>query len=122
MYVQLKTGYNTDRGPAWITRLRFSRSWRTAHFRGRTLERVTGLAANFDANFYDIDNGEEFWISGPKRDRTDARYSRQQPEVDQDVLAEYEAFLNGAPLPGTPIPGAVCRGHKLIHRRLLCHS
>jgi hypothetical protein len=26
MYVQLKTGYDTDRGPAWITRLRFFKS------------------------------------------------------------------------------------------------
>ncbi|WP_307028950.1 hypothetical protein [Arthrobacter globiformis] len=97
MYVQLKTGYNTDRGPAWITRLRFSKSWKIAHFRGRTLERVTGLAR---ANFYDVGNGDEFWVSGPKRDRTDARYSHQRPDVDEDVEAEYEAFLNGAPLPG----------------------
>lgn len=96
MYVQLKTGYDTDRGPAWITRLRFSKSWQTAYFRGRTLERHAGL----DGNFYDLDSGEEFWISGPKRDRTDARYSSQQPEVDEDVLGAYEAFLNGAPLPG----------------------
>jgi hypothetical protein len=60
---------------------------------------VTGLAhANFDSHFYDVDNGEEFWISGPKRDRTDARYSSMQPEVDEDVRTEYEAFLNGAPL------------------------
>ncbi|MDR6558512.1 hypothetical protein J2809_002882 [Arthrobacter pascens] len=96
MYVHLKTGYNTDRGPAWITRLRFSKSWQTCYFRGRTLERYSG----FDSNFYDVDTGEEFWISGPKRDRTDARYSSQQPEVDEDVRAEYEAFLSGAPLPG----------------------
>jgi hypothetical protein len=65
------------------------------------LERVTGLAhANFDVNFYDIDNGEKFWISGPKRDRTDARHSGQQPEVDEEVRAEYEAFLKGNSLPG----------------------
>ncbi|MDQ0619213.1 hypothetical protein [Arthrobacter globiformis] len=96
MYVQLKTGFNTDRGPAWITRLRFSKSWQTAYFRGRTLERYGG----FDSNFYGLDTGEEFWISGPKRDRTDVRYSSQQPEIEEDVRAEYEAFLNGAPLPG----------------------
>jgi hypothetical protein len=30
MYLQVKTGYNTDRGPAWIARVRFTRSWRTA--------------------------------------------------------------------------------------------
>ena len=101
MYVQLKTGHNTDAGPSWSGWVRFTKTWRTAYFQGRTLRRVTGTAhANFDANFYDIDNGEEFWISGPKRDRTDGRYSRQQPVVEEDARAAYEAFLSGAPLPG----------------------
>jgi len=102
MYVQLKTGYNTDQGPAWITWVRFSRSWRTACFHGRTLRRVTGTAgANHDSNFYDTGHPhEEFWISGPKRDRTDARYSNQQPEIEPDAREAYEAFLNGKPLPG----------------------
>lgn len=101
MYVQLKTGFNTDKGPAWISLVRFSKSWRTAYFQGRTLARVTGTAyANADSNFYDLETGEGFWISGPKRDRTDARYSRQQPLVDDDVRGDYEAFLRGRPLPG----------------------
>jgi hypothetical protein len=101
MYVQLKTGHNTDRGPAWIACVRFTRTWRTAYVHGRTLRRVTGTAeANFDSNFYDVDTGEEFWISGPKRDRTDGRYSNQGPLIDDDAREAYEAFLAGAPLPG----------------------
>ena len=101
MYVQLKTGYPLDRGPAWITRVGFSKSWRTAYVHGRTLRRTTGSAyANHDSNFYDVASEEEFWISGPKRDRTDGRYSSQQPEVEPDVRAEYDAFLAGTPLPG----------------------
>ena len=101
MYVQLKTGYNTDAGPSWIGWVRFTKTWRTAYFHSRTLRRVTGTAyANFDANFYDTETYEEFWISGPKRDRTDGRYGRQQPIVEEDARAAYEAFLSGAPLPG----------------------
>lgn len=101
MYLQLKTGYNTDRGPAWVARVRFTRTWRTAYVHGRTLRRVTGTAgANWDSNFYDVDTGEGFWMSGPKRDRTDGRYTNQQPLVDNDVREAYEAFLAGAPLPG----------------------
>ncbi|GAB7005820.1 hypothetical protein JCM18899A_32930 [Nocardioides sp. AN3] len=100
MYLRLKTGYDTDRGPAWIARVRFTRTWRTAYVHGRTLARVTGTAgANFDSNFYDVDTHERFWMSGPKRDRTDGRYSSQQPQVDDDVR-EDEAFLAGGPLPG----------------------
>ena len=101
MYVQLKSGYDTDRGPAWITRVRFTRTWRTAYVHGRTLARVTGTdRANFDSNFYDTATDEGFWISGPKRDRSDARYSAQRPVVEPDVRDGYDAFLAGTPLPG----------------------
>lgn len=97
MYVQLKTGYDVDRGPSWIGLVRFSRTWSTAYFRGRTLRRWPGLA---DANFFDLVTGERFWISGPKRDQTDGRYSSVAPAVDPDVRQVYEEFLAGAPLPG----------------------
>jgi hypothetical protein len=101
MYVQLKTGFDIDKGPAWIAWVRFTKSWRTAYVHGRTLRRVTGTAyANHDANFYDVDTGEAFWLSGPKRDRTDGRYSSEQPAVDEDARQAYEAFLAGAALPG----------------------
>ena len=101
MYVQLKSGYNTDRGPAWITRVRFTRTWRTAYVHGRTLARVTGTySLEPDANFYDVATDEGFWIPGPKRDRTDARHSARQPTIEADVQDEYDAFLAGAPLPG----------------------
>jgi hypothetical protein len=97
MFVQLKTDHEIDRGPAWISRVRFNRSWKTASWHGRTLRRARGL---FDANFYDVETGEEFWLSGPHRDRADTRYSRIAPTIDDDVRIAYEAFLRGEPLPG----------------------
>lgn len=100
MYLQLKTGYDIDRGPAWIARVQFTRTWRTAYVHGRTLKRVTGPKGGSDANFYDADTGERFWMSGPKRDQTDGRYTSERPQVDEDVRDEYAAFLAGAPLPG----------------------
>ncbi|MEV6598578.1 hypothetical protein AB0M36_17130 [Actinoplanes sp. NPDC051346] len=96
MFVQLKTGYSTDLGPAWISRVRFSKSWRTAYWHGKTLRRARG----YDANFYDVDTDEGYWLSGPRRDRADTRYSQLRPEVDDDVRLAYEAFLLGSPLPG----------------------
>lgn len=103
MYVQLKTGYDRDQGPAWIGWVRFTKTWRTAYFQDRTLARVTGtVRANVDgdANFYDVHTGDLYWISGPKRSRTDARYSAQQPTVEPEAKTPYEAFLAGSPLPG----------------------
>jgi hypothetical protein len=97
MFVQLKTGHNTDRGPCWISRVRFSKTWQTAYWHGRTLRRWTGL---FDANFVEVDTHQQFWLSGPHRDRGDTRYSNVLPEVDEDVREDYERFLAGEPLPG----------------------
>lgn len=96
MFVQLKTGYDTDQGPAWISIVRFNRSWKTARWHGRTLRR---FQLN-DANFYDVDSGEEYWLSGPHRDRRDTRYSSIRPTVDPEAREAYEAFLAGAALPG----------------------
>ena len=97
MFVQLKTGRDVDQGACWISVVRFNRSWKTAYWHGKTLRRWPGL---FDANFYDIDTHDEYWISGPHRDRGDARYSNVKPIVDEDAREAYEAFLAGAALPG----------------------
>jgi hypothetical protein len=97
MFVQLKTGHNTDLGPSWISRVKFSKTWQTAYWHGKTLRRWPGM---FDANFYDVETNEEYWISGPHRDRRDTRFSNVEPHVDDDTMDAYERFLLGEPLPG----------------------
>ena len=97
MFVQLKSGYDTDMGPAWISVVRFNKSWKTAYWHGKTLRRWPGM---YDANFYDVETRENYWISGPHRDRGDVRYSSIRPEIDDDARESYEAFLRGAALPG----------------------
>jgi hypothetical protein len=96
MFVQLKTGYDTDMGPAWISWVRFSNKWKRATWMGRTLQRRQGD----EGNFFDRQTGEFFWISGPHRDQRDTRCSNVKPEISEDVREAYEAFLLGAPLPG----------------------
>ena len=97
MFVQLKTGHDIDQGPCWISRVRFSKTWQTAYWHGKTLRRWTGI---FNANFFDAETHEEYWLSGPHRDRRDTRYSSVLPEVDEDARGQYESFLSGEPLPG----------------------
>jgi hypothetical protein len=97
MFVQLKTGHDTDKGPAWISIVGFNRSWKTAYWHGKTLRRWPGMS---DANYYDVDTNEEYWISGPHRDRADVRYSNVKPVIDEDARPAYQAFLDGASLPG----------------------
>ena len=96
MFVQLKTGHNTDRGPCWISTVRFNRSWNTATWHGKTLARRQGIGGNF----CDVDTDEEYWLSGPHRDRGDTRYSGITPSIDEDARTAYEAFLAGKALPG----------------------
>jgi hypothetical protein len=98
MFLQLKTGYDIDRGPSWICWVDFNRTWRTARVHGRVLERLQG--GDDEGNWRDAASGEWFWLSGPKRDRTDSRYGPQTTTVDEDARVAYDAFLNGAPAPG----------------------
>ena len=45
-YVELKTGYN-DNGPAWIARVKVSKSGRTIYFDGRALKQGSSGTGNF---------------------------------------------------------------------------
>jgi hypothetical protein len=91
MYVELKTGFNDD-GPAWIGRVRFSKTGRTIYYRGRTLQRK-GWGGG-PGNHVDVDTGEEFWVSGVKKDRTDRHWAGHGPiHVDEDVRDEYEQLV-----------------------------
>ncbi len=56
MYVQLKSGFDSDAGPAWISLVEFSRSWRTAYWHERTLARRNGIAGNV----LDLDTGQAY--------------------------------------------------------------
>ena len=97
MFVQLKTGHDIDRGPCWISRVRFSKTYGTAYWHGRTLRRCADL---FDANFLDVETEEEYWLSGPHRYRRATRYGSVVPVVDAGARSDYERFLAGEPLPG----------------------
>lgn len=99
MNVQLKAGHGLDQRLAWISNVRCSKTWQTAYWHARTLARWQA----FDSKFYELDTKEDFWLSGSKRDRTDARYSSAQPSVDEDAreaCEACEACAKGAPLPG----------------------
>jgi hypothetical protein len=46
--------------------------------------------SGFKANYYNVENGDEYWISGPRKDGKDALYATNiLTEVDQDVSEEY---------------------------------
>ncbi len=89
MYVELKThgGGHDDNGPAWISRVTFSKTGKTIYWRGKTLHRAPRGGCG---NHVDVDTGEEYWISGPKRNGQD-RYpwAGERTKIDPDVQEEY---------------------------------
>lgn len=94
MYIENKAGGLS--GPARIGRVTFSKSGRTLHYDGKSFRSLKG--AGFKANYYDIETGEEYWISGPRRDGADRLYGERTPvEIDEDVRREYWIQVRGRP-------------------------
>ena len=92
MYIEDKSG-GLD-GPARIGRVTFSKSGRSISYRGRTFQSLSGRG--FKANYFDVETGEHFWISGPKRDGNDRLYGGSKPvEIDEDVSKEYWRNIRG---------------------------
>ncbi|HSQ66401.1 MAG TPA: hypothetical protein VLM85_24425 [Polyangiaceae bacterium] len=86
MYIERKAGSLT--GAARIGRVTFSKTGRTLYYGERKFQSLKG--AGFKANYFDIETGEHYWISGPRRDGADRLYGeRVQVEIDEDVREAY---------------------------------
>jgi hypothetical protein len=86
MYIECKAGGLT--GDARIGRVTFSKTGQTLYYRGQTFQSLKG--AGFKSNYYCVETGEDYWISGPKRRGGDALYGGSTPmAIDEDVREEY---------------------------------
>lgn len=86
MYIECKAGGLTC--AARIGRVTFSKTGRTLYYDGQTFQSLKG--AGFKSNYYCVETGEAYWISGPKRRGGDALYGGSTPiEIDEDVREEY---------------------------------
>lgn len=122
-YVECKTGFNHD-GPAWIGRVIFSKSGQTVYFNGRAFRRRAGV----QGNFFDLDNGDEYWISGIKKDMADRhRFGAGKVMVERSAIAEYLKAIEKSSLSTTihevvdiDAPSPVARIHEMENRRFDC--
>jgi hypothetical protein len=86
MYIESKAGGLT--GPGRIGRVSFSKTGATLYYRGKSFQSLKGRG--FKSNYFDVETGEPYWISGPRRDGADQLYTTNAPvEVDEDVHDEY---------------------------------
>jgi hypothetical protein len=84
-YIELKTGYN-DNGPAWIGRAKISRSGNTIYFNDHAFEKCNGTSGNF----IDIESGDEYWISGVKKNGEDRHWAGSgKVIIDSKIIPEY---------------------------------
>ena len=85
IYVELKSGYS-DNGPAWIGNGFYNRSRKTIYFNGQVFCRSKGITGNH----IDLQTGEEYWISGVKKDGTDRHWAGSGLiKIDNHIIDDY---------------------------------
>jgi len=89
-YIELKSGFHDD-GPAWIGKVRLSKSEQTVYFNEKTFQRCRGI----QGNYFDIETNEEYWISGVKKDGTNRhKCGHGKILMDRSIVKEYLDLMN----------------------------
>ena len=95
-YIELKSGCS-DKGPAWIAHVRLSKSGRTVYFNGKALKRI--LCHRGSGNHRDLETGEEYWVSGVKKDGRDRHWAGSGVVwIEAGAVAEYLDVIGSAAL------------------------
>jgi hypothetical protein len=95
-YIELKTNQE-DKGPAWIARVKLSRSRTTVYFNGKALRRAR--RGSVEGNHFDVETGEEYWVSGVKKDGTDRHWAGSgKVAIEASAVREYLEITGAAAL------------------------
>ena len=95
MYIELKTGYSDD-GPAWIGYVKTSKSKKTIYFNDHAFQKNIG---NY-ANYIDIENGDNYWISGLKKEESNRHWAGHgKIMIDRRAVNEYLSLIGEKELP-----------------------
>lgn len=82
-------------GPARIGRVAFSKTGLSLYYGGKTFRSLKG---GYKSNYYDVETGDEYWISGCKKNGEDRLYRSNLPiEIDEDVREEYWRSIRNLP-------------------------
>jgi hypothetical protein len=95
MYIESKAeGLN---GSARIGRVTFNRIGRTLYYKGQSFQSLKG--SGFKSNYFETGTGDEYWISGPRRNGLDRLYGKSAlvVEIDDDVREEYWTEIRKKP-------------------------
>ena len=92
MYIESKAEDVSGNSSARIGRVSFSKSGRSIYYRRQTFQPLSGRG--FKANYFEIESGDWYWISGCHKDGSDSLYP-QLVEIDDDVREEYWRTIRG---------------------------
>ncbi|MFD1015462.1 hypothetical protein [Winogradskyella rapida] len=96
-YLELKSGFS-DNGPAWIGMVSFSKSGKTIYFDGKAFQSLNGTGIS--ANYFDLESGNEYWISGVKNDMSDRhKFGGGKIFVEKRILSDYLNIIGKSELP-----------------------
>jgi hypothetical protein len=94
MYIEYKGDGLT--GEARIGKVKFSKTGKSVHYNGKTFQNQSGRG--FKSNYFDVETGEQYWISGCKKDGTDRLYGERVPiYIDDDIREEYWIAIRNLP-------------------------
>lgn len=86
-YIECCTGGNHN-GEAWIGYAETSKSGRTVYFNGKGFCR--SISGGVSGNHYDVETGEEYWISGVKKRGTNRHWAGSgRISIEAAAIAEY---------------------------------
>jgi hypothetical protein len=86
-YIERCTGASHN-GDAWIGYVDASKSGQTVYFNGRAYTRSTG--GGISGNHYDVESGEEFWISGLKKRGSNRHWAGSgRIQIESIAIAAY---------------------------------
>jgi len=91
MYIENKSEGHS--GSAWIGHAEFSKSGQTVYFDNKALKKLktTGISGNH----FDIETGEEYWVSGVKKNGEDRHWAGGgKVMLDKDCVEEYLKLIN----------------------------
>jgi hypothetical protein len=91
-YIELKSGFG-DSGPAWISKITYSKSGQTVYFNDMALKKLK--VPGISGNHYDIENGDEYWISGIKKNGQDRHWAGGgKIMIDEEIIDEYLSIVD----------------------------
>ena len=90
-YIELKNNGCGHNGPAWIGKVKLSKTGKTIYFNDKAFRKNVGFGnIGGIGNYYDVETGDEYWISCVKKDGTDRHWAGSgKIMIGKNIVEDY---------------------------------